>query len=86
MSEPVTPETLVTHTDENGRTLSGMGADVEQLAETMERHAPPEKKEPEAITPPAARSFAFTQALASLGNRRDPRFYINGPQAAKEGP
>jgi hypothetical protein len=53
MADPVTPETLVTHTDEKGRTLSGMGADVEQLAETMERHAPPEKKEPEAVTPPA---------------------------------
>lgn len=50
----VDANTLVSHTDERGRTLSGMGADVEKLAETMERHAPAEKpaKDPAAAQPP----------------------------------
>jgi hypothetical protein len=44
MSEPTAPDsnTIVSH-EQDGRVLSGMGADAEQLAETMERHAPPEK-------------------------------------------
>ena len=69
MADPVTSDTLVTHTDEKGRTLSGMGADVEQLAKTMERHEPPEKKEPEA-TPPVTEPPAEPAQPVSRGRQR----------------
>lgn len=39
-AETVDPNAQVSHA-EHGRTLTGVGVDAEQLAETMERHAPP---------------------------------------------
>jgi hypothetical protein len=54
-SAVVTSETQVSHTDERGRTLSGMGADVAQLEATMERHAPESDASPAgAAVAPAA--------------------------------
>lgn len=57
----VDTNTLVSHTDDKGRTLSGMGADVEKLAETMERHAPPDP----AITPPTGEPAGNQAASAA---------------------
>lgn len=43
---------IVTSTDDSGRTLSGVGASAEHLAEVMERHAPEETPAPaESATP-----------------------------------
>lgn len=55
MSDPATADAniLVSH-EQHGRVLSGMGADVEKLAETMDRHAPAESVTPPASPDPAA--------------------------------
>lgn len=45
MSEPVNADTVTSH-EQDGRVLSGVGVSVEHLAETMERHAPPEPVAP----------------------------------------
>ena len=47
----VDADVQVSHT-EHGRTLSGVGVSADQLAETMERHAP--EPAPETTVPPSA--------------------------------
>jgi hypothetical protein len=48
---PPDPSAVVTH-EQDGRVLSGVGVTVDQLAETMDRHAPPDPAPP-APAPPA---------------------------------
>jgi hypothetical protein len=71
-SEAVTQDTQVSHTDASGRTLSGMGADVDRLAETMERHAPepanPADGQPAAADQPPSRG---RQRFADLTRERE---------------
>lgn len=77
MSEPATVDsnTLVSH-QQDGRTLSGMGADVERLAETMDRHAPEPEAKPDApvtgeATKPAEPVSRGRQRFSDLTKERD---------------
>lgn len=72
MSEQaVDANAIVSHTDDRGRTLSGVGADADKLAETMERHAPAPAEKPAAVTPPAdGAPPATTEPPPSRGRQR----------------
>ena len=74
-SPEVTADTLVSHEDSKGRVLSGMGADVEKLAETMERHAPAEKPAAPAEAKPDAPAgepvSRGRQRFSDLSHERD---------------
>lgn len=73
MSEPtIDANTLVSHTDESGRTLSGVGVSAERLAETMERHAPEETTSESPA--PAAGPAAPAEAPAAPVSRGRQRF------------
>lgn len=73
MSEvAIDANTQVSHTDDSGRTLSGMGATVERLEETMERHAPEPEKPAGTDAVPAAAEVG--QAPAPKPSRGQQRF------------
>jgi hypothetical protein len=64
---------IVTSTDDSGRTLSGVGASAEHLAEVMERHAPEETPAPaESAAPPEpAKPSRGRARFSELAHQRD---------------
>lgn len=68
-SEVVNPDAQVSH-EQDGRVLTGVGVDAEQLAETMERHAPPEPEPPAAPTQPATPATPIEEPKLTRGRQR----------------
>ena len=65
--------TVVSH-EQDGRILSGVGADVDDLAETMARHAPPEPEQPAAQATPTTEAPAGTGPAADVPRNEQGQF------------
>lgn len=66
----VEANTQVSHEDAHGRVLSGVGVSADRLAETMERHAPPEPTPPAAPKGPEPGAAAPDAPVATVSRGR----------------